>query len=1027
VKLTVPSDLAGSSILGVHNWIKSQVARSNPGGSPDYTITDMTGNKLTLSDVARNPGSEIMVDIVGSPVKSNPPAYLAPVPGLELEYPMVPRSGNDVMLLMPEDIDPTLVQRIVAEQGLNRGLHTLNRLLLMQDSPKAVSPQTAAILQMGEKLRMSAGYARQNPADRTPFTQRTPHYYSPEKALGEWMTEYTGANSIGPIHGDNDFQVLAADAKVANKYGLSYSKLRTFARAVLAEFLFAASANRGLLRALTRNNPEVRNDRELMQRLIAMFPQRADQFYEGQVNVFVASPLFIYPAHADGLLSSRQMNAIVSFARGYPQNMNRNQRMPASISKLLYDPGRGGQFTAWLRQSLRSRMGLETQRSTDLATLLDQRIQDEGLTGITSRFDDPEAKRLRYLRPFSPTRNRPIGYFSNIGGMYPTMPAKWPPALVYAIMDGFLEHLGDLVDTNGNFGFQAMRMGGTFRTSEEYQLTFPNPLLDVHNPILGATMNATAGSNGNETVTITMPRDLDTLLATPVSDGAAGNITWDTIRSIGEGVGFDLATKGTIKNRMDVRNERGNLRQPGNNWIRTAVISAIEAANREHIEAGGVLQGDLTFEATEGVSVLELCYRIAEIATEKYNYNPRGDDFLFIMAMCDFSLRNLQPQIQVGQGPREPVQFIRELPGVVDVNMDVPLEFLEADIELGLAQAEQLGAGMGDLLQGFRDAGVDEAEARRFLEEQGVDLAEGQVVRMNPNPFTDIANRIAKSYQQKKLTKRMSEQADRRIVQALKDSLSPEAAAFLKAQGGTNISLRTGTIQAGVFDNACEQLINAYQVAIENGCEAIRENVNGIVVENGAFISFNGDSLEPILQTIDDAQLSIDAATEHFVRSMESLRDYGAVLRGVAGTVPGLPAAIDRALFLDARESELIVDSTDSRAAVQTALDAISVPAEDINSDIIKTLYAGIIAHIGLLNEMYEALELLLESRGSEDRRAEYHIEGAMRYLIGSLEADLRAIDHKENEALIKKLDEMEAASGGDYERALGELLALLP
>lgn len=983
----------------------------------------MSGNKLTLSDVARNPGNEILVNVVGSPVKSNPPAYLAPVPGLELEYPMIPRSGNDVMLLMPEDIDPTLVQRIVAEQGLNRGLHTLNRLLLMQDTTKGVSPQTAAILQMGEKLRTSAAYVRKNPADRTPFTQRTPHYYSPEKALEKWMTEYTGANSIAPIHGDNNFRVLAADAKVANKYGLSYSKLRTFSRSVLAEFLFAASANRGLLRALTRNSPEVRNDRELMQRLIALFPQRADQFYEGQVNVFVATPLFIYPAHADGLLSSGQMNSIISFARGYPQNMNRNARMPASISKLLYDPGRGGQFTAWLRQSLRTRMGRDTQQSNDLASRLDQMIESGGLTGVVSRFDDPEGKRQRYLRPFSPTRNRPIGYFSNIGGMYPTIPAKWPPALVYAIMDGFLEHLGDIVDTNGNFGFQAMRMGGTFRTSEEYTLTFPNPLLEVFNPITRTNMNATAGSNGNEVVTITMPQDLDTLLRTPESDGAAGNVTWDTIRSMGEGVGFDLASKGTIKHKMNVRNEKGNLRQPGNNWIRTAVLAAIEEANREHIEAGGVLQGDLTFEATEGVSVLELCYRIAEIATEKYNYNPRGDDFLFIMAMCEFSLRELQPQVQVGQGPREPVQFVRELPGIVDVNMDVPLEFVEAELELGLAEAERQGAGMQDLLQGFRDAGVNEAEARRFLEEQGVNLPEGQAVRMNPNPFTSIANRIAKSYNQKKLTKRMSKEADRRVIQALKDSLSPEAAAFLKAEGVANISLRTGTVQAGIFDNACEGLINAYQVGIENGCEAIRENINGVVVEEGHLIKFNTDKLETILESIDTTHRSISDASRYFITSMEHLRDYGAVLRGVAGTIPGLPEAIERALFLDARNSELIVDPIDSRAAMQAALDAISADAEDINSETVRTLYSGVIAHIGLLNEMYEALELLLESRGSEDRRAEYHLEGALKYLIGALEADLRAIDPEANAPLIERLDEMGAVPGMDEVlRALDDL-----
>ena len=489
-------------------------------------------------------------------------------------------------------------------------------------------------------------------------------------------------------------------------------------------------------------------------------------------------------------------------------------------------------------------------------------------------------------------------------------------------------------------------------------------------------------------ITLQVPTDVDQILNQ--------NITWDSLRSMG----FQIARKGRRDNNTK------------NNECRAVAIQAITEAMRSEGVGQRDTRGNIEFEATEGVSVLELCYRIAEIATEKYNYNPRGDDFLFIMAMCEFSLRELQPQVQVGQGPREPVQFVRELPGIVDVNMDVPLEFVEAELELGLAEAERQGAGMQDLLQGFRDAGVNEAEARRFLEEQGVNLPEGQAVRMNPNPFTSIANRIAKSYNQKKLTKRMSKEADRRVIQALKDSLSPEAAAFLKAEGVANISLRTGTVQAGIFDSACEGLINAYQVGIENGCEAIRENINGVVVEEGYLIKFNTDKLEPILESIDATHKSISDAGRHFITSMEHLRDYGAVLRGVAGTIPGLPEAIDRALFLDARNSELIVDPIDSRAAMQAALDAISAEAKDINSETVRTLYSGVIAHIGLLNEMYEALELLLESRGSEDRRAEYHLEGALKYLIGALEADLRAIDPEGNAALIERLDEMGAVPG---------------
>ena len=48
----VPKDLSGASLLGVHNWVKGNIARNNPGASPDYTISDSRGNRLTLSDVA---------------------------------------------------------------------------------------------------------------------------------------------------------------------------------------------------------------------------------------------------------------------------------------------------------------------------------------------------------------------------------------------------------------------------------------------------------------------------------------------------------------------------------------------------------------------------------------------------------------------------------------------------------------------------------------------------------------------------------------------------------------------------------------------------------------------------------------------------------------------------------------------------------------------------------------------------------------------------------------------------------------
>ena len=73
VMVKVPNDLSGASLLGVHNWVKSNMALNNPGASPDYTITDASGNRMSLSDVSRSAGKSVNIeDITVSGVKKNP-------------------------------------------------------------------------------------------------------------------------------------------------------------------------------------------------------------------------------------------------------------------------------------------------------------------------------------------------------------------------------------------------------------------------------------------------------------------------------------------------------------------------------------------------------------------------------------------------------------------------------------------------------------------------------------------------------------------------------------------------------------------------------------------------------------------------------------------------------------------------------------------------------------------------------------------------------------------------------------------
>jgi hypothetical protein len=54
----------------------------------------------------------------------------------------------------------------------------------------------------------------------------------------------------------------------------------------------------------------------------------------------------------------------------------------------------------------------------------------------------------------------------------------------------------------------------------------------------------------------------------------------------------------------------------------------------------------LTFDAAGPKSLLEMTYDIAEIATSKYDYNMRGDDFKFVMAVVTYSFRALTEATQ---------------------------------------------------------------------------------------------------------------------------------------------------------------------------------------------------------------------------------------------------------------------------------------------------------------------------------------------------------------------------------------------
>jgi len=51
MRVKVPRELAGGSLLKAHQWVKSNVAKTNPGrASNDYKLQAIDGTPLSLSD-----------------------------------------------------------------------------------------------------------------------------------------------------------------------------------------------------------------------------------------------------------------------------------------------------------------------------------------------------------------------------------------------------------------------------------------------------------------------------------------------------------------------------------------------------------------------------------------------------------------------------------------------------------------------------------------------------------------------------------------------------------------------------------------------------------------------------------------------------------------------------------------------------------------------------------------------------------------------------------------------------------------
>jgi hypothetical protein len=79
--------------------------------------------------------------------------------------------------------------------------------------------------------------------------------------------------------------------------------------------------------------------------------------------------------------------------------------------------------------------------------------------------------------------------------------------------------------------------------------------------------------------------------------------------------------------------------------IKSNIDAAIMERKQDSV-ANVTQRTELTFDAAGPKSLLEITYDISEIATSKYDYNLRGDDFKFVMAVVNYSLESLSKRTQ---------------------------------------------------------------------------------------------------------------------------------------------------------------------------------------------------------------------------------------------------------------------------------------------------------------------------------------------------------------------------------------------
>ena len=448
MRVKVPRDLAGGSLLKAHQWAKSQTVSSNPGhSSNDYKIQGVDGTPLTLSDLTSRTFDEVLI-ISGA--KNNPPSGypLEPTYG----YPSFKKNrlGNKPTVLLAKDVDPSMVERLAMQNGMFSALNTVTKLLYAEENMESgTDPKIAALLQTYANATMKV---KHNPGGRaffaTDINDRFAGVVSPQEAVRSFISSQYGIDpDPGRFSPDGNTATgyMIEKARILDMYNLNDSSiLDEFQDNVLTPFLVSSIANAKLLKAMqhqdyidiTNTQLKMPASGETWKKFNLLLPTQAEDYYDGRDYALIAHPLFMRDSIGLAVMSEKLVKHISKIVKEYPRNTSKAKNSRTmKHQRTIIDSFRGA---------------IETDLVFNMAisqadVMRDGTTPEEVLEALNSIFSSTtrDTDLIRFTQNLKP--DFLVSYQRDVAGFRPTAPPYWPKPVVLALMDAIRNNIQPII------------------------------------------------------------------------------------------------------------------------------------------------------------------------------------------------------------------------------------------------------------------------------------------------------------------------------------------------------------------------------------------------------------------------------------------------------------------------------------------------------------------------------------------------------------------------------------------------------